>query len=115
MQLSCQKSGLWKKSVSMILRLYIRLLVASYGRKNIFYEMNSKLTNNNYFNDLFCNLIFPYYRLLPIFKILLNLMFPMSSRPAIEGPGLESQRSRKRHFSTERFSNSLNILKESFQ
>ena len=31
-------------------------------------------------------------------------------RPAIERPGLESQRSQKRLFSTERFSNSL-ILK----
>ena len=33
---------------------------------------------------------------------------------AIERPGLESQRSRKRLFSTERFSNSL-ILKEIFK
>ena len=52
----------------MTLRLEMILSYVSYGRKNItFYEKNIKLTKNDTLNNVFCNRIFPYYRLLTIF------------------------------------------------
>ena len=53
------------------------LSVVSYERKNIiFYEKNLKLLNNNTFNNVFCNIIFSYYRFLPNSKKLLDLLEP---------------------------------------
>ena len=49
-----QKSGLYKKSFSMIIRLEIILSVVFYGRKKItFYEKNLKLMKNNTLNNIF--------------------------------------------------------------
>ena len=45
------KKGLWKKNISMILRLETILLVVSHERKNIIcYEKNFKLMKHNIFN-----------------------------------------------------------------
>ena len=50
----CQKWGLEKK--------------ISYEIKNNIFFFNVELTENNTFNDVFCNRIFPQYCFLPIFK-----------------------------------------------
>ena len=72
----------------------------SYERNNIiFYKKNSKLMKNNTFNNVFCNRTFPYYFILQ-----------MSSRLAIERPGLESRHSQKRLFFHRKISNSLNLF-----
>ena len=56
-----QKSGLRNKSFSMISRLEMILLVVYYERKNInFYEQDSKITENNTFNNAFGNRIIFY-------------------------------------------------------
>ena len=46
---------------SINLRIEIILSVVSYERKNIIvYEKNVKLSNNNTFNNVFCNIILIY-------------------------------------------------------
>ena len=58
-----------KESFSMILGLKSILSVVFYERKKIIlYKQNFKVMNNNTFNNVFCNRIFPYYSFLLIFK-----------------------------------------------
>ena len=57
-----------KRSFPKILRLEMISSVVSYKRKNISFHKKMKNLRKIIFNNVFCNRIYPYSRLLPIFK-----------------------------------------------